>query len=327
MISVIVPAYNVAPYLERCVMSIQNQTYTDLEIILVNDGSTDDTGSLCDMLSGKDSRIKVIHKNNGGLSDARNAGIDHAKGDFLSFIDGDDFIESDTYEVMLAEMNDINVSMVAGGFFVTDIQGNTNVSYCHEKKCLTKKEAFIDLFTDNNISQSSCNKLFRRSLFENIRYKKGIINEDMEILPRLLDVSDNIVLIDKAIYHYIKKPGSITSSNYSMKRYQAIKIEQDIYRMCKKKYPELKPYASYYELKSLYGMLCNLMACENHKEFKLQELNIRRLIIKVGIRCNRWSEIKRTYENNIKTYCIVALVGTNNVDKLVKFKHKIMGRK
>lgn len=325
MISVIVPAYNVALYLERCVASLVSQTYADLEIILVNDGSTDNTGKLCDLLSERDARIRVVHKENGGLSDARNAGIDCAKGEFYSFIDGDDFIEPDTYECMISEMNDPNVSMVVGGFFVTDIQGNTNISVCEEKKSLTKEDAFKDLFGDNNISQSSCNKLFRSVLFENIRYKKGIINEDMEILPRLLDVSNHIVLLDKPVYHYIKKPDSITSSNYSIKRYKAIKIESDIYRMCKKKYPQLQPYASYYELKSLYGMLCNLIGCANRKEFILQEINIRRLIIGVGIRCKRWKEINRLYGDEINSYCIVALVGMQNIDKLVRLKHKIIG--
>ena len=98
MISVIVPAYNVKPYLEKCVASLVGQTYKELEIILVNDGSTDGTGVLCDQLALTDKRIKVIHKENGGLSDARNAGIDVAEGEFYSFIDGDDYIEPDTYE-------------------------------------------------------------------------------------------------------------------------------------------------------------------------------------------------------------------------------------
>lgn len=325
MISVIVPSYNVAPYLERCVNSLVSQTYRDLEIILVDDGSTDDTGKLCDQIAGSDSRIKVIHKENGGLSDARNAGIDFARGEYYSFIDGDDFIEPDTYEKMIAEMQNPDVSIVAGGFIVTDIQGNTSIRVIPERQQLTKEEAFMDLFVgENYISQSSCNKLFRSRLFENIRYKKGIINEDMEVLPRLLDVGQDVILLDKAIYHYIKKPGSITSSDYSMERYKAIEVERDIYLMCKAKYPKLQPYASFYELKSLYGMLCNLMECTNYKDFKIQELNIRRKIVFVAIRCNRWREIADVYKEELKIYFINALIGNRNIDKLVKFKKKII---
>ena len=316
MISVIVPSYNVAPYLERCVNSLAGQTYPDLEIILVDDGSTDDTGKLCDKIADSDSRIKVIHKENGGLSDARNAGIDVATGEFYSFIDGDDFIEPDTYEVMMKEMNDPQVSIVAGGFIVTDVQGNTRISMSPERQYLTKEEAFMDLLGGKNyITQSSCNKLFRSSLFEKIRYKKGILNEDMEILPRLLDVSNDVVLLNKAVYHYIKKPGSITTADYSMERYRAIEVERDIYLLCKNKYPKLQPYASFYELRSLYEMLCNLVGCANHKDFKLQELIIRFKIVSVVIRCKRWREISNIHKEEMKTYFLNALIEIKNIDK------------
>ena len=326
MISVIVPSYNVAPYLQRCVDSLIGQTYSDLEIILVDDGSTDETGILCDRIAEGDSRIKVIHKENGGLSDARNAGIDIATGEFYSFIDGDDFIEPDTFEVMMEVMNDPQVSMVAGGLIVTDVQGNTRISMSPERQYLTKEEAFMDLLGGNNyIAQSSCNKLFRSSLFEKIRYKKGIVNEDMEILPRLLDVSNCVVLLNKAIYHYIKKPGSITTAGYSMERYRAIEIERDIYLMCRDKYPRLAPYASYYELKSLYEMLQNLVGCNNRKEFKIQELNIRCRILFVYFRCNKWKEIANRYRNEMKTYLIITLVGHSNIERLVKLKRKVAG--
>ena len=323
MISIIVPSYNVAPYLQRCVDSLTGQTYLDLEIILVDDGSTDETGELCDRIAESDSRIKVIHKENGGLSDARNAGINIAAGEFYSFIDGDDFIEPDTYEVMLKEMKDPQVSMVAGGFIVTDVQGNTRISMSPERQYLTKEEAFMDLLGGKNyITQSSCNKLFRSSLFENIRYKKGILNEDMEILPRLLDVGNCVVLLNKPVYHYIKKPGSITTTGYSMERYRSIEIERDIYLMCRNKYPGLEPYASYYELKSLYEMLQNLMGCNNRKKFKIQELNIRRRILFVYFRCNKWKEIAEWHKNEMKIYFITTLVGQSNVERLVKLKRK-----
>lgn len=324
MISVIVPSYNVAPYLQRCVDTLIDQTYSDLEIILVDDGSTDDTGKLCDRIAEGDSRIKVIHKENGGLSDARNAGIDIATGAFYSFIDGDDFIEPDTYEVMMKEMNDPLVSMVAGGFIVTDVQGNTRISMSPERQYLTKEEAFMDLLGgENYITQSSCNKLFRSSLFEKVRYKEGILNEDMEILPRLLDVSNRVVLLNKAIYHYIKKPGSITTADYSMERYRAIEIERDIYLMCRNKYPKLEPYASYYELKSLYEMLRNLTESGNRKDFKAQEFKLRCIILTVLIRCHKWQEIKSLYGNKMKEYGLVTLLGAQNVKRLVHLKQKI----
>ena len=117
-ISIIVPCYNVAPYLRRCVDSILNQTYSNFELILVDDGSTDKTGVLCDELEQLDGRIKVVHKQNGGLSDARNAGIDIADGDFLAFVDGDDYLEINAYELMIAEMQDAEVTLVSAGMII-----------------------------------------------------------------------------------------------------------------------------------------------------------------------------------------------------------------
>ncbi len=326
MISVIIPAYNVLPYLERCVKSVVCQTYKDLEIILVNDGSTDGTGSLCERLAETDSRIKVVHKENGGLSDARNAGIDVAEGEFYSFIDGDDYIEPDTYEAMIAQMQDAGVSIVEGGMASTDEQGNTTIHMCPERRKLSKEEAFINLFgTEKYIMESSCDKLFRSALFEHIRYKKGIINEDMELLPRVLDLCDSVVLLNKVIYHYIKRPGALTTSGYSLKRHEAIRIERDIYLMCKEKYPKLRPHASFYELKSLFVMLDNLWKCDNRKKFRKQEFGLRCRILSVFIRCNRWKEIRKQYGAQMKVYFIYTLLGTRNVERLLRFKRFIAG--
>ncbi len=326
MISVIIPAYNVLPYLERCVQSIVCQTYTDLEIILVNDGSTDGTGGLCDRLAKTDSRIKVVHKENGGLSDARNAGIDVAKGEFYSFIDGDDYIEPDTYEAMIAEMKDASVSIVVGGVEHVDGPNDTIIRVCPKRMRFSKEEAFKNLFgMERYITESSCNKLFRASLFENIRYKKGIINEDMELLPRVLDLSDSVVLLNKVIYHYIKRPNSLTTSRYSLKQHEAIRIERDIYLMCKEKYPKLRPYASFYELRSLFVMLGNLWECDNRKEFRKQEFCLRCRILSVFIRCNRWKEIRKQYGAQMKGYFIYTLLGTRNVERLLRAKRFIAG--
>ena len=328
MISVIIPAYNVSSYLERCVQSIVCQTYSDLEIILVDDGSTDGTGELCDELSKTDSRIKVVHKENGGLSDARNAGIAVAKGEIYSFIDGDDYIEPDTYEAMMTEMQDENVSIVEGGIITTDVRGNDFIHMIPKRRCFKKKEAFLDLFSSERyIMETSCDKLFRASLFQNIRYKKGIINEDMEILPRLLDVSNEVVLINKVIYHYIKRQDGITGNRYSLKRYQTIAIGRSIYRMCKEKYPDLMPYASFYELKSLFVMLENLWKCKNRNDFRIQELKIRGRILFVLLRCNLWREIRRLYKTQMKTYFFYTIFGTKNVERLLKIKHRIKREK
>ena len=139
-ISVVIPCYNVEPYLERCVSSVIGQTYPELEIILVDDGSTDATGELCDKLSKTDARIKVIHKENGGLSDARNAGIDVAEGEFYSFVDGDDYLEPDAYEMMTKEMKSGDVSLVSAGIVVENINGYKHINMSNESLILNREE-------------------------------------------------------------------------------------------------------------------------------------------------------------------------------------------
>ena len=215
-ISIIVPCYNVAPYLRRCVDSILNQTYSNFELILVDDGSTDKTGILCDELCQLDARIKVIHKKNGGLSDARNAGIDIATGDFLAFVDGDDYLEINAYELMVTEMQDADVSLVSAGMITEDINGNINKLMNETKVKLSREEALANLLGNNRtIGQSSCNKLFRKQLFEQLRYKKGIIYEDMQLLPQILDICEKVVLLNVPVYHYVKRSGSITENKFS----------------------------------------------------------------------------------------------------------------
>lgn len=328
MVSIIVPAYNIELYLERCVESILKQTYTNLEIILVNDGSTDKTGIICDQLEKKDDRIVVIHKVNGGLSDARNAGIEMAHGEYLSFVDGDDYIAYNAIEVLCAEMCELKVSLVSAGYINFDLQGNRNVAIPSKKMHLDKKEAFVNLLCLNqNLYQTSCSKLFRRELFQNIRYKKGIINEDIELLPRVLDMCEHVVILDKPLYYYENRPGSITMSDYSMKRYEAIKIPRDIVKMCKKKYPEVLPHACFYELNSLYGMLDNLMNSRNKDDYKKQKYILRWKIVVADLRCRKWKEIRDLYAKELKDYLIRAGLGFELCDKIVEKKKSFANRK
>lgn len=198
-ISVIIPVYNIKDYLKRCVDSITNQTYRNLEIILVDDGSTDGSGVLCDQLAEQDVRIAVIHKKNGGLSDARNAGIAKASGEVISFIDGDDYVKYNMYEVMMQAL-DHNISLVACGRTVLDCSGKciSNVVFNDRKNVLLSKEECFRAFLsgeDNGFTVSCCNKIFRREFFEDIRFTKGLISKDIECLYRILDKVENCVCV------------------------------------------------------------------------------------------------------------------------------------
>ena len=216
-ISVIVPVYNVEQYLERCVDSIINQTYTNLEIILVNDGSTDNSGKLCDELAKKDERIRVIHKENGGLSDARNRGIDEAESDLVGFIDSDDYIDSDMYEVLLKNLNntDADLSMCA----LYDVYNNTPEAQVTNKETweLSSEQAIKMVMEAKILSVTAVNKLYRKSLFSDLKFEVGKIAEDAFIMVKLLDKCKKIVATNEKKYYYVHRENSITTQKFSTK--------------------------------------------------------------------------------------------------------------
>ena len=216
LISVIVPIYNVEQYLHKCVDSIIRQTYTKLEIILVDDGSLDNCSKICDQYALKDNRIKVIHKKNGGLSDARNVAINLAKGDYITFIDSDDYISSNyiMYLYQMAIKYNCQLSIVQPCVFTE----NSNPIYQPIKehiKILTPIEAIESMFYQRDFETSAWGKLYHKSLFNNeIRYPKGLLFEDNPVTFRLLYQSNQIVISNQRLYFYLIRANSIEGSIY-----------------------------------------------------------------------------------------------------------------
>ena len=321
-ISVIIPAYNVKPYLEKCMKSIMQQTYQNLEIILVNDGSTDGTGTLCNQIAQEDSRIVVLHKENGGLSDARNAGLDVCTGDFISFIDSDDYIEPDMYECMMEEMKDETVSIVAVGFLVMEADGETCIMGAEQKLKLTKEEAFMNVFEKEELFPSSVNKLYRRCLFDKLRFHKGIINEDTEIIPQILNICDFIVVLDKALYHYVLRKGSITQSEFTLRDYNSIAVYGTAIEVCKLYYPNLLPYASYYELNRIYETYVRLAKSKNRRNLWKQEFSLRYQIAKKTVKCLKWQPIRNKYYRELQIYLVAVVIGYPLMYQLMMMNRK-----
>ncbi len=226
LLSVIVPVYNVEGYLDRCVQSIIDQTYTEMEIILVNDGSTDRSGGLCEKWKQKDERITVICKKNGGLSSARNSGIDVAKGGLLTFVDSDDFIGPDMYGTMIEALIRTKKDVACCGRII-DIWGKYEKKefISEEEKIYDKEEAIREVLLLDKIDVSVCDKIFRRDLFENIRFPEGRISEDAAIIFGLFDRSNGVVHVGKAFYHYVYRKDSISKISYDHKKY-------DMYTNC-----------------------------------------------------------------------------------------------
>lgn len=215
LISVIVPVYNVEKYLDRCIKSILNQSYINLEIILVDDGSKDKCSEICDKWEREDSRIIAIHKENGGLSDARNVGIDASHGTYLSFIDSDDYVHKDFIKILyeLSKKYDSDISMC--GVYETCEEedtiknlkeGNEEVKFA--KSILSKKDSLYCV---------AWNKLYKRKVFQNVRYPKGKIHEDVAVIYKLLYFSNKVAITDIKLYFYFNNPNSIMRCNYSKK--------------------------------------------------------------------------------------------------------------
>lgn len=212
-VSVIVPVYKVEEYLEECVRSILNQTFTDFELILVDDGSPDKCGEYCDSYAKEDERVRVIHKENGGLSDARNAGIDVARGNYYLFVDSDDFITPDHIEYLHDAAVRYDADIVQGNRSMktddlgTDRPDRREVPY--DVRIFDTKEALSDFLTYTTQYTNVWAKIYRASLFKKIRFPKGKLSEDEYTTYRLILESNKVVCLPRRIYYYRIRPGSI----------------------------------------------------------------------------------------------------------------------
>lgn len=212
LISVIVAVYNIAPYLERCVRSILAQTYRNLEILLVDDGSTDESGRMCDRLAREDERIRVLHKPNGGLSDARNAGTQASRGEYIAFVDGDDWLEPDMYGNMHACMQEFQASLAVCRY--KQVYRDRTLDGSTGRVVLLEGEEPLEEFLAENdaipIRNAAWNKLARRELIGELRFPKGKLYEDIVYTTKLLHRCRRCVYLDRAGYNYVlEREGSI----------------------------------------------------------------------------------------------------------------------
>ena len=207
LISIIVPVYKTEQYLRKCVDSILAQTYTNIEVILIDDGSPDGSPILCDEYAQNDSRVKVIHQKNAGVSAARNAGLDIAAGEYIGFVDSDDWIEPDMYEVLMDIASKSGADIAASASCGEMISGGGDKSFVH----LSKEEAIIGLFSWKYDFLSVCGKLYKCKMFYSIRFPNGVsINEDAIVSLQTIIKSNIICYTHYQSYHYILNPKSAT---------------------------------------------------------------------------------------------------------------------
>lgn len=240
VITVIVPVFKVEKYFKKCIDSIVNQTYRNLEIILVDDGSPDHCPEMCDEYAQKDNRIKVIHKINGGLSDARNAGIKKACGEYIGFVDSDDWIDIEMYDVLLKNIleNDSDISICQ----MVSVRENTRVKKNkRENTCLVynKDQSIKLLIEDKALKSYSVNKLYKRNLFEKKKFPENRLYEDRFIMHEVFYQAKKVVLSTYEGYYYFHRDDSISFCAFNKKDLDLIDAQEKITEFCETNYPEL----------------------------------------------------------------------------------------
>lgn len=242
MISIIVPVYNVECYLEKCVDSLIRQTVKGFELILIDDGATDYSGTLCDKFALRDERIKVIHKQNGGLSDARNVGIEMASGEYLTFVDSDDYVSTKYLQILLENLLSSRADISSCSFCDVN-EGKKNNEYRkNDIIYYTSKQAIHSILREEEkgISTSAWGKLFKRELFDmGFRFPKGKLYEDLFTIYLLFDSSSKIVHSYATLYYYRMNPLSIMNSPFRTNNWDIIEAHESILVYLSDKYPDL----------------------------------------------------------------------------------------
>ena len=257
LISVIVPIYKVEQYLDKCVQSIVSQTYSNLEIILVDDGSPDRCGDLCEAWAEKDSRIRVLHKKNGGLSDARNAGMEIATGTYTAFVDSDDWIAPDFIETLYDAVRQSGAQIA--GCDVCTVYPDEEPVLCSGVKDLricSAEEAIGDILKGQGFRAVAWNKLYLSSLLEGERYPVGKHHEDEFFTYRIYGKAEKLVYVDRPMYFYLQRQGSIMRS-FTIKRLDALDAYLERLAYFKTRFPAL-----YRADKFTFCFSCTVMYCQ-----------------------------------------------------------------
>lgn len=249
-ISVIVPIYNIEKYLNRMLESLINQSYKNLEIILIDDGSCDSSGDICDEYKKKDDRIKVIHKTNEGVSKVRNLGIKLATGDYIGFVDSDDVIDKDMYKKLYENMISNNCDISVCNYCTFAVE--PSFEYYNKIKIFDKKDALNDIISDGIITNFLWNKLFKKNIFNNIKFPKGKIYEDMYVMPKLLEKVNRLCFDYSKLYGYFIRINSYVNTYNCSKNINYLKFSDSCYNYLTK-YTFLKDNLARYRTFYIYS--------------------------------------------------------------------------
>lgn len=321
-ISIIVPVYKVEKYINRCINSILNQKFKDFELILVDDGSPDNCGKICDDYATKDKRIRVIHKNNEGVSSARNSGLDIAKGEYIGFVDGYNYIHSNMYEILYNTIIDYESDISICDY---EMVNNKNIEKYEVPKIINIKkfnniEALNEMHKENGVKfVIACNKLYHKNIFKNIRYPYCKIHEDEFVIHKVLFNSKNTLYINYPLYYYYQNEEGITKGKFALKNFDASYAYKD--RM--KFFKEIRNINLYN--KAQYTFVLNFFNCYK-KAFNLLNMDNTHIKIYIKLFASELLYLLKCPLFNFKEKCMWVLfcINSNLYNKYLQLKGEIL---
>ena len=319
-VSVIVPVYKVENYLRKCVDSLLNQTLTDIEIILVDDDSPDNCGKICDEFAAKDHRVKVIHKQNEGLSMARNVGIMAATSSYIGFVDSDDYVADDMYEVLYKNLVENSADISVCGLY--DCYSGKKIPQFAGKEflILDNKNALKTALEGVKFSVNAVNKLFKKELFSEVKFPKGKLSEDAFTIPKVLSMATKVVFDSAPKYFYVHRGESITTSSFKPQDFNVVEAYQENFNLVKNDFSELTKQAEFRLLWSYTYVFDKMLLSENFEnfeEYKRTLALLRKNTLKLVL--NPFFSLKR------KFVALILFISPRLYEVLLKFqKKKIM---
>lgn len=307
MISIIVPVYNVEKYLKSCLDSIVNQTYRDLEIILIDDGSTDSSGAICDEYAKNDFRIKVVHKENGGQSSARNTGLEIATGEFVGFVDSDDSIYLDMFSCLHSAIEDVDVSICGHNI----VCGDKIESICDNKedKILSYNELWEEVF--GKLNNAVWNKLYRKEILRDIRFNTNFSHgEDLLFNILYLERAKSGKIIDKALYNYYKRGDSITTGKFNSRKLLEADSKDEALKLVKQIYPPMTQTAKKYCFRARMNLIRNIYKAKVKNQYQAELKNYKEYVFQNYSKVKAQLRSKERFEFFLLKYfkCIYFLV-------------------
>ena len=239
LVSIIVPVYNVEEYISQCLESVKGQDYAEFEVLIIDDGSTDNSKAICDKYQKLDKRFFVFSKTNGGLSDARNYGLDRANGRYIMFLDSDDYIPANCLTTFIEAIDDTDPDIICGGFRRFTNKGKVLFTRVPDKvEILDKNAAMKEMISEGKTNTMACTKLYKKEIFSDIRFPVGKYHEDIFIMHHIFNKADKVLLLNEVVYFYRVNPASISEGKFKMKRQDAVYAERERYDFICEHYPQ-----------------------------------------------------------------------------------------